>query len=424
MTHMQVTALSNSSLDRYPNNTLTSFVHRLPAPIHFDLNQSHTIELRSIGISNKLKESAIKTGVIKIHLQEIDSRFPVHESDSQCLARVAFRGSRGRNSRKNSLFWYEFNHPLAVELNEINTLHELSFKITDSENNPLQLESGPPTVLNLLISEMKFRDHFTITCNPNYTKNIYTNNVSNDFRMCFPNSIELDENWEAALHSVCVPGSLQIETHFTLEFVNHSDPDNILSFTHEWNVTPGEVESVLQNVILTLSIYDLDITIDPHSVSKRVTLLEKDAQNLPVRGKIYMSSSLCRMFKIAENVVRRGGLEIDFTPGTRFEFSTDFSFDSDQHLAIYCDLLKDSIVGNQMCPLLYVLSARKLGLLQGKNDTIYYAPHLTFHSLGKLSFSSLAFQFCTLRGDKVNISSAEGDGISITLLFRHKEPVK
>jgi hypothetical protein len=139
--------------------------------------------------------------------------------------------------------------------------------------------------------------------------------------------------------------------------------------------------TMLNNIRTGLSIYDLRLTVDLDL--QLVVIVEDDPENLPVNGKIYLSSSVCQMLRIEENVKHRGGRDIIFTPGATFAMTNNISLDMNQHIALYCNILKNSIVGNQLCPLLHVLSARKIGLLQGTTDTIYYAPNLVFHPLGE-----------------------------------------
>ena len=43
--------LSNRSSDTYPNNTLTKFTNKLPAPIDLESNTKYEVAVESIGFS-------------------------------------------------------------------------------------------------------------------------------------------------------------------------------------------------------------------------------------------------------------------------------------------------------------------------------------------------------------------------------------
>lgn len=402
MTFHIISSLSNASLDRYPNNTLSKFVHHFPKSIQFDLTKQHTIQLRSISLYCKLKLDTPAVSYIKVHLEEIDPRSSVHNGDAQCLARIPFT-----YDSKNSMLWYEFNHPVSIPLLDVENIRELSFLITDGDNNQLQLETGPTTIINTLIEEMKFRHHFTMTCSPSYSRTIYPDNTNSDYRMHFPSAIELDEDWEVALHSVIVPQNVEIKIKCLISFAYDGFYDQ-----HEWTVTHEDEDATVLQIFTKIQEWGLELTDDGNN---SLAIKEK-MSNRPVEGKLFFNSALCHYYKMVEKE-EGGGYAHQFWPGEMLVMNLPEKSFPIQHVAIYTDILTDSIMGNSLAPLLEIVSTKNLGLDTSTTDTVYHAPHISFRPLGKTTFSSLHVFIASIKGEKI-ICTTDDPSISLTLMFR------
>lgn len=307
MNQHKISSLSNASLKKYPNNTLSKFTHILPKTIKLDKNLQHTISLTSISLSHNLTHSEGEKylGFVKVHLKELNPQTTPNQGDEQCVARIPYP----KRDKNKTTFDHEFRNPVPIPLTNVEQIQKLSYLITDEHNQQLKLADGITTVINIVIEEMKYQDRFTITVNPSYSRSVYQFNNAGDFRTHFPSEIELDNTWEVALHSLIIPYSIIPETS---ELIN-------------------------------------------------------------------------------------------------------------EHLAIYCDIVEDSIIGDALCPLLDIISCENAGFLNEEKDTFYSIQNPTFRRLKKLSFTSVHISFNTLIGlpfDQLIWYGTATKDPTCTLMFR------
>ena len=473
MTTHLITSLSNASLDKFPDNSLTKFSHRLPKVVHFKKGNATFISLRSIAINYKLQDVGTNVGHIKVHLNELQPRTSTYTGDEKCLARIplpppesiaAAHGKRKRSSRAvpeeapdvvtltgadqvsfvpdlgeywrrkeekerrrkrdlevqpSNTYWYEFDSPVTHLLSNTNSLPELNFLITDSSNRQLLLQNGSATVLNIAIQEMTYVDHFTVAASPFVTHSEFPANRSNDFRMALPSAMSLAGEWEVALHSVLVPRGVSMSTELHCKFT-HTDNGSISYLG--WDNNEDSQTHTRKKVKAFLSSINLHFRFN----TKKGYVLSKVKKADKMEGVLYFTEMLCRYlgfcgdagtgreWQIAadkQQVFMTGGIS-----GRTLGATID-------HLSVYCDIVGDSIMGNALCPILETLSPSLMGLDKYATDTVYHVPHFTFRPLGRHDFSFIHFQTYTLDGGMppikdTEVSSTQKAGVTYVLLFR------
>jgi len=412
----QVTSLSNASLDVYPNNSLTKFVHQLPIPIEFDQTQDHTIELRSISLAFDLKYDLDHVSFVKLHVEELDQRNSSHKGDARCLARIPFSSS---HKGEDKTLWHEFRHPIAIPLTHISRLDKLSYLLTDEHNQQLDLKSGVTTVLNILIREMKHQDHFSITLNPTVSEAMFSKNVNNDFRTSFPSDIELGPGWEVALHSVIVPRYIHVEPMYEVRINSEWGQETV-----QWiikDISDAEFFQALSDKLLSWGLgfqFDTDqednnlVQISTPSDDPEFCSLHLNAAVYEFFGENPKSAASCFNFDTQ--------LSIEHISRNRKRKSIADRRDSRiEHIAVYCDILSDSIIGNSFSPLLDIISCSAVGLTKPEENTLYHMPNLTYRPVAKEIFSTIRLKMCMMDGKPAPISSKD-QNISTTLYFRQK----
>jgi len=412
----QITSLSNASLDFYPNNTLTKFIHQLPIPIELNQSQKHTIELRSISLAFNVKSNVDQVNFVKLHLDELDPHIAAHEEDARCLARIPFSSSNASKNGAKITLWHEFTHPLAVPLANVIRLDRLSYLLTDEYNQQLDLESGITTVVNILIREMKYQDHFSITLNPSVSKDAFPRNEDNDYFTTFPDEIELGSGWEVALHSVMVPRGIHVEPMYEIRIASDWGEESVSWIIRD--ISDVEFFEALSDKLVTWGLgFEYDYA-DEESVI-RITTPEETHEycSLHFNGAVYeffgkqpTLERVCFDFETYLSVehiaINRKRKSIVDRENSRID-----------HIVIYCDILSDSIIGNTFSPLLDIISCNSVGLTKPKDNTLYHAPNLTFRPVSKEEFSTIRLMMHTLDGKAAPISVGS-QNISITLYFR------
>ena len=91
-----------------------------------------------------------------------------------------------------------------------------------------------------------------------------------------------------------------------------------------------------------------------------------------------------------------------------------------EHAVVCCDLVKPSMLGGDVIPLVDVLPTETMGL-QGKNGSLYELPSLTFRPLAAPTFNSFSVYLLNLAGSPLYAHCPPNDTISFTFLFRRQQ---
>jgi len=418
-----LSSISNASLSHYPNNTNAHFIHVLPKHIKFDLNKVYSVCVRSLAVHLRFKttDQFKNCGFIKVHLAEIDSQTSFKSGDGQCIARVPFPNVKTK-SQLELPYWYEFDTPIHIPLASLTELNQLTFTLTDAHNSVLDLHDGSPTIINIALEETMSTDQFTIAANHYYNNDKYTSNTDNDFQMHFPNSIQLDHEWECALHSVAVPKGIGFDCRYYILRQVESRVSSI-------EITFDAKKSSKQIFDLVKTKMQKKWKIRLEKISDKVLVTRAANPNLPDEY-LFFNETLAKKLGIilSDADKRRKGFILSLTKQVGViemedeELTKQLVENQRNHVAVYCDMVSDSIFGNALAPLLEILPAEECGLSSVYTNSFYVLPHLTFRPLKKMKFSSMRIQIHLMDGTPVPFENfGNNTGMTLTFLFRKRK---
>ena len=415
---LRITSLSNASLDRYPNNTLTKFTHALTKPIRFQPGAKPKIKVLSVALSHRLSEGEpTDVDLVKVHLEQLNPLSQVSASGgfSQCIARFPFPS---RLEEGQSSFWHVFDHPLPVPLDNVEEVRELNFFITCQLDKQLKLAPGPTTIINLSLETMSTSETFTLTVDASHSKHLFHSNTDGNFRMKLPRALELDgEGWQMALHSISTPRNSSLGSYLEVivKRVEEAHAQRIqLEFTPD-----STLGSILTELNRNLQSDKINF-----SLARKLELLRRKQSTVEY---IIINQELANLFNIDLENEPGGEYKRIFFPRTTHrhilsEHPPKWSVKIPppiEHIFVYCDLIKNSIVGNTEGPLVEVVPSPAVKLDSKKHAALYSMPHLTFHSLAKTSFSELQCRLTRADGKPIIVHSSGMDShLSLTFLFQ------
>lgn len=452
--HHQVISLSNASLGLYPQNSLTKFSHRLPSRIVFDPNYSVSVALNTLVLSSTLTLSAAirsRPSYIKIHLKEVDPGVSPGHSDSQLLARFPFVNGH--------VVWRRQRVPVFLPLSAGRELTELNYLITDEDNNQLQLESGPPTLIQLDVMATKAARSFSLTLDEEMSRSLHANNTPTTWISELPESIRLDPELEVCLHSVQVPQSVYMQNSY-LEITLHrkihgveasgsvSHPSDAV---HRFKLDRGEkyteselinraFKSFLKNRGVNLFLSEknngeIRLNTSPMTEAQK----EMSGVNTAI-DEFYLlrlSPFTARVLRIAHDpekgaqfflISGSGGTSLKMRNAVRnYRRKDKVKIPAPDHLALYCDLVEPSIIGNAIAPIVDVLPADKLSVNRNSRGELFVVDNPIFRSINPHVTNTIQVKIRLLDGSEPTIihhGLEEGQAkrpISLLFVFRKRQ---
>lgn len=428
---IHILSLSNASLSRYPNNSLTSFIHHLPTPIR-SKDKQYCIALTSLVIHNALKNSDDNVGFLKVHLAQLHAQEGPRASDAKCLARVPFQPASGDDDTSVAR-WHLLENPIFLPLQPLDVIDEFAFLITDQDNNQLPLKFGPATVINLELRNMEYASTFSLSIDADLSRNLYSDNTTTRWRTELPRSMKLGPGWEAALHSVHVPRALYMENtimRFTLHKYAQTlleDPyeSHALDAVMELSVTKYQMSTDPELVLGALSKFFLEwgfalkLETDGSIIIKRMPYVP--SVPLPQDGRKIILTEEDRWYTVQFNELACYLLRLPYQPtkGTVLDLPLDdnatkvlrepldgynwsqaLRSNRIDNLCVYNDLVEPSIIGNVISNLLEILPTEELGLLQWDRDIFFPVKNLVFRGVSPRMSSTIETCLTTLQGEQ------------------------
>ena len=406
---------SNASLTKYPENTLTKFIHVLPSPIFLDKNKSYELGLRSISLSNnfdstKSNEIVKKTGYIKVFLNELySSERSKSDISAKCLARIPCN----LNKQENKILNHTFTNVIYLKLLECDEIKELSFTLTDEHNNQLSLSTGPATIIHCEMRESTMNDQFTLTVNPFYSVSEYVTNENNDFKVTFPSELILNGEWEIGIHSIIVPASVHIDDEYLIILYGKNNNSSL-----KYKIYDIEITTFIDKLNNDLINSGLKVSLEGDEY-----FFEKMKPECNITG-IYMNEMICRYFGIKGK--KNNGKFIQFTNKSHIGKSL-FSLGTNiDHVCIYSDIVENSIMGNVLAPIMEIVPAFESGI-QKKNireSNIFYIQSIVYRPIAKHVISDIHIQLSSIDGALIpfvpNEKKSIENGISIVFVLRKR----
>lgn len=400
--HETIACLSNASLDLFPDNTLTRFTHRLPRPIEVPRGYRALVALRSMILNCKPEASASDVGFVKVHLEELDPVPGPDVGDRNVLHRLPFQSGR--------LFWHNPDFPIVCPLAPTTKIDQFSFVLTDEQNKQLKLEAGPTTFIVLTIIMTTSHRSFSVTVSPDTSGDLFNTNSLHNWSVELPETMTFTENWEVALvsaqagKSLCLEnGRLKFVLHTTEHFEDHARG---LFAPHDGDVVltvPTRQRGLSEDTLIRkhlnpwLNTYGYSISLNKRVGSIALTH-ERGNEVLTPEGVLAASSSEPDKFATLEVSATAAKLlnlrQDDYAKGSIFRLPKTrteirgrvvqydeaqsripYNVELVEHLAVYCDLVEHSIIGNEIAPFMDVLPAKKLHLFDTDKHAFFAVKH-------------------------------------------------
>lgn len=445
----QIVSLSNASLLEFPNNTLTNFTHKLPKGLIIKEGELVRVALVQLILYSELEDKERDVGYVKLHLNELATQQTPIELDQKVLARIPWESG--------GVSWNRIKVPVFLPLAKTALVDKLSFFITDEKNQQLRLKNGPTTVIILEMETIggTMSETFSIDVNPRMSQHLFPRNSLSSFKVELPQSLNLDSSWEVCLHSIQVPKFLKLE-------------DNHLELTlRRAPVGKGRMPRLSDSTVFKIKARDIDKITDMRLVNFHINSFfvetglamkydsetgQLEVTNRPLnyrlrnKLKMYKPEDRWHYLEINPALCSIMNIEFDSGKGAQFEIpqgddksfilrpgSVDFnqkaliSLHMVEHLAIYADLVKPSLVGNAIAPILEVVPTKALGLMDTKTDVFYAIKNPIYRPINPKIDRTLHFNVTTLHGrtaplDFVNVDNKKNLlPLSFTLVFRKRK---
>lgn len=446
----QIVSLSNSSLDTHPQNTLTKFTHHLPAPIIY--HNRARIGLSQLIISTKLK-SKQEISHVKVHLEELEGD-SVAGNDSKVLALLPWDNS-------SNIFWGVIEHPVYLPLTNRERLTQLNILLTDQNNDQLQLADGPTSIAILEMEKGEENiNTFSITVDADMSKLYYPNNTLSSWLVELPQSFRVDSSWEVCLHSIQAPKDLLLRPdifnvilHRAGNFKEESPFDSYEDDeTKEINLELKSSYSEMNLIFLHLQEffvghgiemrYDLTngaidirtLKLPPYIKQKFNIRTDKDEFSVLEFGPglcqklgIDYKPGLGRSFKLPPPDGTTLTLREGQAPGEYDKMKNVIS-EPIQHLALYSNLVDESIIGNSIAPIVDIFPTKNIGLLDNSKPGFYALKNPVYRGVSSKISRTIAFQLRSLDGkvtpltySKTKQATDKFIPMYFTFIFRKKQ---
>jgi hypothetical protein len=237
----------------YFNNALFPFVKVIPSLVQtpstvtinndsyevYECNSTTDITIDLNGVFSLNLPKIIKVKCKNIRDQIFNNR---HEKDLLVFCPQIDK----QQENKSDYFFHEFEARTYCSL-ENTILDQISFDLVNEYNEPLNLDTGIPTLLKLdIIAMEKSKKSFNIR--------VASDNINrSNFTIKLPQTLHFDENWRVSLSSINLPNTFNTfstdEDHLKIIFI-YSKGAYRWGYEHAW-VTDGRIEFKLPNKIYT-----------------------------------------------------------------------------------------------------------------------------------------------------------------------------
>lgn len=407
-----INLISSACLDIFSSNSRTLFINLLHAELSKRTWQENVwVRLHSIGISTISEEPS---QAIKVHLSEVAEQRHNNETDKSIGA--FFYPS---NSKSNGYLHYTFENSVYLPL-RLSKFQTFQIKLTNANNYELNIPTGGETVVTLQVTDdiMLTRDSFTISCS-SFHPRMYPGNTSSNFTSPLFKEMNLNGEYEVALHNIVYPAGLYEETRVWIK-LNDVEFAYLLS---EFEDTDDFVEEVSLDIRQSKFGSEVKFEKGKHGASKGRAIISRLEEvidnNLPEGVRIQMSpefSAACGLMgrSLHDQVLKRG--EAIVLLGL-----LDINNATPNPVAV----LESNIVGSSL------IGSRKANILQcvpvlsEKNSvdqsTMFISQKLFFQPVDRRPVDSLMFKFTNPDGSRrVFYCRNPRHEMLITLVFRRR----
>jgi len=160
-------------------------------------NLKMTMNYEGILENNYIKPNLIKIKCFNIRKQVYNS---IYTNDIEVFQWNSYKA-------QNNHYFHEFENRVFIPLLSP-TLNNLKFSITNEYDEPLELETGHPTILSVTLKKMNVNyKTFIIRLSPSLEDE---NSTPSSFKTILPNTYTFDPSWMVCLKSMSFPNAFKI----------------------------------------------------------------------------------------------------------------------------------------------------------------------------------------------------------------------
>jgi hypothetical protein len=344
---------------------------------------------------NSSLTEALFPKLIKIQLQQISG-------PDKDLAILSFE--------KTSLNKPLYHTVIRKEYFALNTdiFEAATIALVDQNNLPLLLLRGQPTVVQLIIKEMKFPS-FMIRINSEEHKEMFPDNERENFRSQIAHVTDLSyEKWEVALTSIHFPPTIDIKCalekeEFWIEFVTIDGvatnkkivfhDDDIYDTTSLKECINSKVKQAIGEVVFVFDFF------------------ENKAKLFFYKPMVVRFSSLFS-YVIGRDITSANELNIKTARQLTFVKNIDLERCKPNVIFLHCDFISPSIVGNEY--------RRVLKMIPFTNRK-YECKHLDFMNVMTNDLSTIHIQLMDASGNQIKFSKFDKDIVLVNLVFQQRK---
>ena len=426
-----VVALSNTSIEHFPNNTLSEFTVLLPEQIRFPADKQVGVALRNVTIATELEENQPSPSYLKVHLSELEKQHSGLQSEKN-LGIIPF-------SDKTRMLHHECMNPHYLPLGP--AIQTLTIRITDQDDKNLRLQTAHATAVTLNIKTMN-RKQFSIVCNSHASLDHYPNNRLDDFEIQLPEEIQVEAGkWEVAVSSVVVPSDVGLQRHFEEPYIKVDGRE----FKIDLGIYTSEKELVddLRRILKAsrngreLELDTFNTLVDNGIIHQKyrrskgqdvLVLMRRQTNNESVIH-VVISQQLAVVlgdYASSERWQNRRNVELHSLNMISFQKKPDLSRAYIDSFLLYADIVKPSFVGNTKAPVLQIVPTPVMQDNQKRAALVYQPAKFIYQELAKSSFRSIKILARTLHGQPITYQNvyAKQKKMIVSLLFREKKTWK
>ena len=339
---------------------------------------------------------------------------------------------------KNILSIMPLNHsssaitfiPAVTQFFRVNSdfVNNISVKIVDENDMPINFTVGPPTIIKFRFKEMMNNNNsFYVQVPNNDSVDIFPNNSPSYFKSKLPKVINLQDKWLIALVSIYLPPNI----------INFSNPMNLIevikinkstkaddSISSKTLILPEKRFTIMDDLLSLLNTYLAESEITFYYIDGKVTVVANNLSDIKV-CKLKLDNKLACMlgysqetlkYKTDEHVVITFSNKNKNTISEyRFDEVANLEFSIPPWLLLYCDIVSPTNVGHLAVPILKIIPIQNKSI-HNLNGTFTEFANLEYFPINVDALQTLCFQLRAHDGNFVNFESNEN--IQLTLSFR------
>jgi len=320
--------------------------------------------------------------------------------------------------------------PAVTQFFRVNSdfVNNISVKIVDENDIPINFTVGPPTIIKFRFKEMmNDNNNFYVQITNNDSVDIFPNNSPSYFKSKLPKVINLQDKWVIALVSIYLPPNI----------INFSNPMNVIevikidksnkpddSISSKTLILPEKRFTMMDDLLSLLNTYLDESEITFYHSDGKVTVVAKNLSDIK-ECKLKLDNKLACMlgfsqeklkYKTDEHVVITFLNENENKISEyRFDEVANLEFSIPPWLLLYCDIVSPTNVGHSAVPILKIIPIQNKSI-HNLNGTFTEFANLEYFPIHVDTLQTLCFQLRAHDGHFVHFEGNEN--VQLTLSFR------